>query len=1087
MAGVSTAIETGSASRLVIYQSNRLETLAEELSEVLMAPCGSPLAPEIVVVSSRGMQRWLSLEIARLTGVCANVSFPFMRAFVLDMISRALGGRTPHPFFTRDVMTLGIMEVLPGLAARPGLNTLGEYLEHDPEGLKLFQLSGVLANLFDQYLVYRPDMVLGWEKGLHAGPGDAEAWQRDLWIRISRLAPGPHLAGLCREFLDALNLGEVQGLPGRVSVFCVHSWPPSFLGVLEALSRRIEVNMFCLNPCRQYWGDIRSARRIARIASRGKEPDFDSLHLEVGNELLASFGDMNREFLDMVLDLEAEQVDRFEDVEQNTMLGRIHKDILDLRGPGGEGPVEVPPGDLSVQFHVCHSAMREVEVLRDVLLDLFERIPDLRPEEVLVMAPDIEEYVPHIRAVFHKDREGAHHLPYSISDRSFRTSSVLADALLRILGLPQGRFEASTVMDLLEMEPVRRRFGIGEQEIPVVRGWVRSSAIRWGMDEHHRLWLGLPPFEENTWEFGLRRLLLGYAMKGDEGPFLKVAPLGGLDPSHAQLLGKFCEFVERLRSYVSRLWTPRRLWEWSELLLGLLDDLFSAGEERSDELVHLKGIVAGIGRASVTASYTGEVGAAVVARAVKGGMDSPAEGSGFLERGMTFCSMLPMRSVPFRVICLLGMNHDAFPRRRGASGLDLMSAQRRKGDRDLRTDDLSLFLETIVSARRALSISYVGKGIRDNAPKPPSVVVSALTDYIDKAFTRPDGVKASQGVTFQHHLQAFNPAYFTSRDPLHSFSEDNALAARALLSPKGPWEPAPESTAAPAGDDGRIELDRLIDFYTNPARHFLKNTLGAAMPREDAVLEDLEPMTPDHLESYLIMDGILDDLAAGVHRDEILERMSAEGVLPHGRLARVWFTRMAQEAEVMMRRLEAVCSGRERRRARLEVQVGGCTIEGDVDVWGGDVVAVCRPANVRPGDYMKVWLWLLVLRASGAAPARGFHLGRDKEAEFMAPDCWEPELSGLVEVYREGLSRPVHLFPRSSYAYAGAMAKGWGEARAMAEARKKWRNEWGQGNESEDDSVELLFHGTDPLDDEFRRLSQKVFGPLRACMKERRA
>lgn len=1073
---------------LKLYASNRLERLAERLAVSIARSAAGPLESEVVVVSSRGMQRWLSLMVARHNGVCANVSFPFPHAFVMDVFARVLGGRKPDPRFERESMTLGIMSVLEGHGVRDVHPQLAAYLEGDGDGMRLYQLSAVTAELFDKYLVYRPDMVLGWEAGRTSGADPNEIWQKWLWTHLVEKGPGEHAARLRREFFGALPAVDASMLPGRVSVFGVGFLPPFYLEVLRALSHRIDVDVYCLNPCREYWGDIKSERRITRIAGREGAGDVELLHLEVGNGLLAAFGDLTGEFLDLVLEADPEQVDMFEDVDRGSMLGRIQSDMLDLVGPAGRDPEPVRAGDTSVQVHVCHSPMRELEVLKDVLLSLFEDMPHLTPADVCVMAPDIEPYVPLIHAVFDTDGRDPTYIPYSISDRSMRSSSLYADAVLRVLRLHATRLEASSVMDLLDKDAVRRRFGIGESDVAVVHDWVRDAGIRWGFDADHRARLGLPGYVENTWDHGVKRLLLGYAMDAQDGLFASMAPLAGVDPSKAELLGRFCDFVACVGRWIRVLEEPRDMAGWADVVLGLIEDFLEAGEDDAEDLLTFISVVRRLGRAAEVSGQRRKVSVSVFVHALERSMGRPAEGSGFLERGVTFCSMMPMRSVPFEVICLMGMNHDAFPRHDVASRLDLTAHGRRRGDRSLRSDDLSLFLETVVSARSVLCISYVGRGVQDNAERPPSVAVGTLLEYIDRAFATGDGSPASSLITRVHHLQAYNPRYFDREGGLFSYSRPNERAASALVSRPAPPHAPCDADGMPGENIAGVTVGTLCEFFRNPARYFLRRRLGVKPPGRDAGFPDVEPMKLDSLEKYTLRERVMSFLESGADGNGIYERLRAEGRLPHGSAGRLIFTEILDDATQVVNRLRQARGGEERRVLRVEVEAGGLVVSGDIEVWGRRAEVVwCRPADLTPADYLGAWLSLLALDAGGVATCGAHLVGLKKDDRLETPEDAPGLLRCLVEVFRLGLMRPIHLFPSSSYAFAEKLADGAGMDEALDEARERWLPGWNGRGESDDDSFRLLFAGADPFDKEFTDLSSRVFGPLLACMTRGRA
>ena len=1136
-------------SGLRLIESNRLEVLSQALAASLSEPLSSPLTPEVIVVQSRGMQRWLSMELARTSGICANVSWPFPNAFVLDMFSRILPGVIQPPLFEKDALTLRIMDCLPGLLSQDGFSRIRDYLQGDTAGMKLYQFSAMMANIFDQYVIFRPELVLGWEEGKGAPTGYPENWQAALWKKIIEGIDANHRARLKQLFSRGLSQADRANLPERVSIFGISYLPAFHLDVLKGLATLIDVSLYCLNPCREYWADIMPERRITRIA--GKVPDTD-LHLESRNDLLAGMGRLGRNFLDMVLDLDPEEMDLFAEGGRSTMLAKVQADILNLRTTGDEGAEEVEPGDCSIQVHSCHSPMREVEVLLDTLLALFENPPSprsspargeevfgspspqsseslsvipaeagiqdlsgflgprfrgddkknnllrqrargeevlegLEPKDVLVMAPDIEAYAPFIRAVFDMAGDDSRRIPYSISDRSFRRSSQLADALMAVLDLAGQRFEASLVMDLLDKAPVRTRFGIDEEAVRKIHAWVTSANIRWGRDGKDKEEIGLPGFEENTWGFGLKRLLLGYAMAGgEEGLFDGIAPLTDMDPASAELLGSFVEFVHRLFSGVEELRQERGLSEWSKVLLKIIDDLFAADEETLQELLQLKSAVRNLDKIARDAAFTGTVSIDVVRHHLEKAFGHAAEGAGFLERGVTFCSMLPMRSIPFKVICLMGMNHESFPRRDYASGLDLMAMHPRKGDHSRREDDLYLFLEALLSARDVLSISYVGQGIQDNAPIPPSVVVSTLLEYLDKSFVTEKG-KASEGVVVKHCLQAFNPRYFTPGTGLFSYSRDNARAAEALLSPQQEMEGNRSVLAEPGEEFKTIDVERFIRFFRNPVEYFLRNRLQAGLPDEAAVVEGREPFSLDGLRRYEVMQRLLHDRLKSSSTAQYKDLLRAEGVLPHGMPGEIVLQAMVHNIDTYIPFIRDIVGEQGIIKQDIAVSLDGFTITGMIDTTADGGFLRFRPADIKASDLMRAWISHILLQVfRPGAVVQSRHMGKKRQALFAPVADPEAVLTGLLNVYWQGLSMPMHFFPETSYAYAKALSKTSGsEDKALDAAVNAWTGRDGFSQAEKDNGAYLIcFKGASMLDAEFADLALKIFSPLLGHVKE---
>jgi exodeoxyribonuclease V gamma subunit len=496
---------------LILHTSNQLDLLAARLAEVVSAPLPSPFLPETVVVQSLASRRWLSLEIAKLHGICANYAFPFLGDFVAHLVEQASPSPLEEPAqkISTDLLTWKIDSVLPRSLARREFAPVAKYLS-DGDPLKQFQLAARLANLFDQYRVYRPEMVFGWETTKKPRSGD-EAWQAALWRELGE-APGFHQA-LDRLRAHGFEKAAKLELPPRVSVFAPASLPPAYLQLLFHLARIRDVHLFLLRPSREYRGNDPTAKQRARLGLSASDP-------ATGNPLVTSWGKVDTDLTDLLLETE-EQLglpvttgsEEFREFKSDNLLGILKSDILAAHNRGADSAdrsaiaprVQVSPGDRSIVLHSCHSPMREVEVLYDQLLECFETMPDLRPRDILVMTPEIEKYAPLIRGVFGYPETDSMRIPHSLADRHPRSESLPIDTFLTLLELPGSRYTASQIFALLGSRALRRRFHFSDEDLSLIRDWIEETAIRWGVDAADRGRLGLPALDANTWRHGRPR------------------------------------------------------------------------------------------------------------------------------------------------------------------------------------------------------------------------------------------------------------------------------------------------------------------------------------------------------------------------------------------------------------------------------------------------------------------------------------------------------------------------------------------------------------------------------------------------------
>ena len=1068
---------------LFLHMGNRLETLASELARTLQKPLSSVFAPEIILVQSRGMARWVSMALAGEDGVFANGDFPFPNAFVDALCTRLFPDMPPteETVFSPTALAFRITALLPECIALPGFEQLRGYLEDDTDKRKRLQLAEKIADLYDQYLVFRPDMVFAWEAGTEAH------WQAKLWRRLAngQEGEGPGAAHRARRHRKLIRMLQdltvpVAGLPERVSVFGISYLPPFHLEVLASLARRIPVHLFFVNPCWEYWADIAGRREMHRAYRRYPHPELDpesDLHLEEGNRILAATGTLGRDFLQLVSGTDARQQEHFDDPGSDRLLFRVQSDILHLTNPAAPAG---PAPDRSIQIHACHSAMREIEVLYDQLLAIFEEIPDLQPRDVLVMTPDIESIAPLVHAVFGAQTDERLRIPYSVADRGSRSESPIAAGLLSLMGLVGGRLPATEVLSLLEISALRRRFGIAETETSLIERWVTQCGIRWGKDAQSRAGFGLPPVVENSWHAGIDRLLLGYAMPGEDLLFQGIAPYGHIEGGDARILGRFLAFVDRLFDALERLSGTHSAGHWAQRLEEILDAFFERSEETEPEFGLLTEMLTLLSRAADRAGFAEPMAFEAVHDWLERRLESRSFGSGFISGGVTFCAMVPMRSIPFKIVCLIGMNSGAFPRQSRRLGFDRMAAAPRPGDRNRRDDDKYLFLEALISARDRLYISYVGRSIQDNTPLPPSVLVSELVDTLVEDY----GVDDAALIT-RHPLQAFSPAYFQEGGGLISYSTENRQAAESLLgarSPRSFFDKPVLLDEAEASYWRTPSLDMLCDFYAHPARFLLRRRLTIHLEADAAPADDSEAFALDGLRSYWIGQELVAQALQGRAPASRYELARARGALPHGSPGEVDFRRIAAAARAFAEAAQGLDLGSAREPETVRFELAGFSIRGRLSGLHRRGLLQLRFGKMRSVDLVQGWIRHLLLCSMPSCPVdrRTMLLFADGGVRFDPVEDAASRIGELLGCYEAGLQRPVPFFPSTSEAYARSIIAGKASLQAVAVARRRWQSDFGY-SESDDPYYRCCFGDRDPLDAEFCSIAETVWLPLLAC------
>ena len=1046
--------------------------------------------------------RWLTLELARHLGVAAHQRIELPAQFAWSIMREAVPTLPREQPFAPERLRWRAFEAL---GDDGGDSPVRRYLA-DGDPCKRFQLATRLARIYDRCLLYRPDWIRTWEAG------ETPHWQAALWCRLTEDEPGPrHWVAAVDAFRDA-EWERPASWPRRVSFFGIGMLSPSYLDVLRRAEADIDLHLFLLSPCREYWSDI-APKRVIRRRADPLDPAED--YRTEGNALLAALGKPARDMQALLAERElatGAPDELYDAPDPRSILGLVQEDILDLRsaaeGAGGAegagaGKAAGATGrDASLQIHVCHSAVREAEVLHDRLLALFDEHGDIEPADVLVVTPNLEDYGPAIESVF----ATAGQIPFHVARPPAAETRALR-ALQDLLALPGSRYGAEAVLAPLECASVRTRAGIPEERLADIRDWVRAASIRWGVDAGHRSEEGLPATEGHGWRLGLRRLLLGYAMEGRDALFQGVAPCpirdGGLDagPEDFEVLGRFaryCDKAFRLRDWLDRECAAG---EWGALLRDVVVNGFFAGEDQAfDDTARRE-------TASVLRSideFEGQcaVDSAVPFRVVREALAETAQPEGRtvarLADGVTVASLTVGQTFPAKVVCAVGMNDRGFPRNPGAPTFDVLAAdEERRGDRNLRDEDRFGFLEALLAARRALVVTYTGRGLRDDAPIPPSVVVDELREYLAERFGGAD-------FETRHPLQPFSARYFDgSEGDLFSYSGHMLDAADAVAGHADAGRrsrlrvPLPQ----PGEPDPAVELESLTRFFGDPAKWFLQRRLQARLEVEEVALAEEEPFELDGLARWQLRDRMWSLLREGMPRDRVARVAAAEPELPDAALGRMAVHDAGQAVSELAEAMDAHPVALAAPPCPVDLSCRGLRVTGAVDGIDADAgyLVWWRIGRLRDKDRIEAWLKLLAWTAGDAehpeqgkrrACLLGLGPGGMETQWLAAPPAPEAArlLGDWLDAWTAGQSRLLPFAPRTSWAYASRLAKARdGDfARAAPRALRDAHDAWSATRgfpEGADAYAALAYDGGSPLGAEFAALSQGLLLPLvHACV-----
>jgi exodeoxyribonuclease V gamma subunit len=1131
--------------------SNRCENLLEALLARLAADRRGPFNRRQVLVPGSALRRRIELAVADRESVCANVDFDYLAQWLWQQIGCIVDVPEASPY-APSALVWRIFTALDGPWVQ-GHERLARYLQGADARMR-FDLAQRLARLFDHYLCYRPQWLERWAAG-EAGSARMceadsaradEAWQGELWRQIHGSSANTNADADGKAFslpflrflrqaaqMDDATLAGI-GLPASICVFGLPTLPPLYLEVLRVLARVMDVHLYVLNPCREYWFDIVDARSLSWLSRRQQNLFFDT-----GNKLLAAWGKQAQAHIESLFEGEHPVLEdaAFTPHPARHLLARLHNAILDLQElEAGSVHLDEDNSDRSIELHLCHSRIRELEVLHDRLLGLFKGQRSLLPAEVVVLTPDLAACAPLIEAVFGTAPPGRH-IPWRITGLGSTEENLVAQVLDWLLVLAAGRAPASRVFDLLQQPLVAAHFGLDEAGLEQIRTWMEGAGIRWGLDAEQARAVGTSG--AHTVEKGLARLFLSWAAGEAADRALFAGHVGAAfapQGSAGLALGAFWRYTSSLSRLRTSLLEAHDAESWRGILLGALAALMGEAAERAEDMRSVREAInaladdmaAGLGAANPAAIPLEVIHAALVDR-----LDEGARG-GVPGGGVTFSALPALRGLPYRVVCVIGLDYDAFPGRDHADEFDLMALHPQKGDRQRRIDERNLFLDVILSARDVLHLSCIGRSARDNTELPPSVLVDEMFDLLAVACAenpkQPASLAAARKrLTVEHPLQAFSPDYFVSgkdgrlenfrsefADALtHRQRRQSAAGAAAAGAPAGGEGTGTHhhaspffTTPLPSPDENwrRVDLAQLKRFFVNPCRFLLRERLGLDLFAAGEDFDDVEPFIPGWSARTALARRLLPTLLAaenagttktdagdegtdGDDGDDLLALAHAGGEYPVGSLGDGALQRELVSLRKFADRLNAA-QARPRQpthAVKLDFDLDGETwvLQAAFGALSAEGLVCQRYDDPRAGDYLAAWLDHLTLCAAPPPGVTCCTEALSREGGFilrpLLPADARAHLTGLLQQYRLGLQEPLRFFPKSAWEYVRVHSDDSGKA--LREAEKKWAE--GDFPEQRDPAYRLALRGVDTaLDERFEENARAVFGAMKECLED---
>ena len=1112
----------------LVHVAPHPDPLVSLLCAQLATPLDGPFAREVVAVPTRGIERWLTQRIASDLavlgagdGICANVDFPSPHRLVRDVLLTVPELAESVTAWQDPGLSAHVISSIDANVGEPWMRLLDRYLATgDPHRSSPRRLSAAkkISRLYSSYARQRPDMIRAWAAGEDLGSDGellpaGDRWQPMLWRSLRQRLDVPALPELMPAALDPLRAGVVDlDLPERFAVYGLSAIDPMNLQVLRVVAEHRDVHLYVLHPSPALW-EIAAQASGAGSGNNLLDARADDDSEEMATHpLLKVWGRDSRE-LQLVLAGGGLGGLPEDDMPETggSLLNRLHTDIRANRAielqPDLAAAVE-SGADRSVQIHVCHGARRQAEVMRDAVLHVLGADHTLEPRDVVIMTPDLETFAPLLEAAFPSTEarmaDGLPDLRLRIADRSPSATNPLVRFTANLLSIADGRLEAGVVRELVARPLVQCRFGLETDTTSELIGLIDDAAIAWGLDGAERESWGAGINDERTWRRGLNRILSGVFYADDQVRVVETtAPMEGIEGDDAAIAGTLANILDRLAAARVLLDDERPMSEWAQVISSSVQLLAAPAWGDEWQLDQLERLLADTFMVPESAADQVDpvITLAEARSVVSSWIDDRPSPLHFRTGDVTVCTLAPMRSVPYRVVCLLGMDEARFPRAGRSDGDDLVLRHEIVGDPSRSTEDRQLLLDAVMAAGQTLIVTYSGRDEMTNAELPPCVPIAELSD----ALTEMVGNEARKKLTTTHPLQAFSEANFTA-DQLGvvgpwAFDAVQLGAARAVQA-----RADNASTASQQWTDWerpeRVRLEDLVAFLEHPCKRFLKERLGFTVPKPGERADDTLPADLNALHKWSVQDRLLAGLVEGHDLDALAERERASDALPPGDLGRADLAAALDAIDTLWSAALEVGydPGADRPISGVVAAEGG-SLEGTVvaDPDQGQIVTV-TPSRLGAKHRLRAFAQLAFLSAlDPSTPWKAVLIGKrasgDKHvAVTLGPIGMDPTdrkwiadavITDLVDLYDSGMRVPLPLPCGTAFAWQEGLATS--EAAAFGKAATKWETDR-FAPEAADRAHQLLLPHAPTLDTlldvGFREFAARLWDPILAVCEE---
>ncbi|MFI4853104.1 MAG: exodeoxyribonuclease V subunit gamma [Candidatus Makana argininalis] len=982
----------------IIYHSNNTDMLKIIVSLLISVKKKNvdPLKPEIIVVKNKNISEWLKIKLSEQLGIYSNIKFITISKFIWTMISNLLPNIKYKYIQNNSIMTWKIMSLIPNIINNKYFLKIKLYLNNN-DIVKKFKFSRSLSYIFKQYLIYRPDWLKSWINGkLVNGLSEEQIWQSFLWRKL--IHNKLNYNELILQNYDNFHYFEKiiknkylkkKKLPNRAFIFGISSIPPMYIKLLELLGHYMDIHNMIINPCKNYWGDIEYLNLFEKIINKYIKENNNIISVKkkkknifkqnidkfkLGNYFLSSWGKKCKEYIYLISNLNRIiEINAFIKPNNTNILNLIKKDILFLKKYSFDDKKNIYKNkilkrmikkkDFSISINSCINFFKEIEILYEKILFLMSQDHKLKPQDIIVMAPNINIYLPSIKSIF-----GNYHLknnlPFYISDIISKEINLISKAFIRLLNLPFIKLSTKEIIKLLEVKSISYKFKIKNKEIDILKKWMLESGIKLESDEEKKNDKLITNF--NSFNFGFNRMFLGYAMESCYGYWNNILPYDKTYGLSSVLLGNFYNLINNIKYFKKKLSKPKKIKSWFAISEMIISSFFCATSyKEKDVLILIKKTWKKILKNCYKSQFKDKISIKLITEELFNILNKKKIINNYLFGKINFCNIKSMSSINFKIVCILGINDNIFIKKKNRNNFNLIYKYPRIGDKNILEDYKYCFLESMLSAKNIFYISFIGNNIKNNNINTTSIFVNELIDYISNNFyiegdknldNKQMMINVIKHIFKYHENKIFlkpNIFYFKKKNfylkqNLKTLKHDLSLNSKLLLNFKNKI----------------LKLEDMIIFYKNPIKTWFIKNLGIFYNKSFTEISNEKDYINNIYITHKIKEKILNLMIQRKNIIKIFNEIKYSGLLPNGIFGEIFFLEQYNKLIHLYKKVK-IFNLFIKKKIEIYLYFKYVTIIGWIDYFHKNGIIKWSTKKITIKDGLLLWIEHLIYCASG--------------------------------------------------------------------------------------------------------------------------